>query len=84
MRAISVRMKLVVPLTMPCTRSMCARGERLAHHADRRHDAGDGGLEAQLHAARARGVEQLLAVLGEQLLVGGHHVACPACSARST
>ena len=46
------------------------RRERLLEHADDRHDAGDRGLEAQLHAVLARGLEQLLAVLGEQLLVG--------------
>jgi len=50
-------------------------GERLRHHADRRHHARHGALEAQLHAAAAGRVEDLLAVLGEQLLVGGHHVA---------
>ena len=46
------------------------RGERLLEHADHRHDAGDRGLEAQLHVVLARARPQLLAVLGEQLLVG--------------
>ena len=50
------------------------RGERLLQHADHRHDAGDGGLEAQLHAVLARARPQLLAVLGEQQLVGGDDV----------
>jgi hypothetical protein len=50
-------------------------GERLLQHADDRHDAGDRGLEAQLHAVLARDAPQLLAVVGEQLLVGGHDVA---------
>ena len=50
-------------------------GERLRHHPDRRHHAGHRALEAQLHPAAAGGVEDLLAVLGEQLLVGGDDVA---------
>ena len=33
---------------------------------------GDRGLEAQLHAGLAGDREELVAVLGEQLLVGGH------------
>ena len=45
-------------------------GERLLQHPDHRHDAGDRALEAQLHAVLARARPQLLAVLGEQLLVG--------------
>ena len=35
----------------------------------------DGALEAQLHTELARRREQLVAVLGEQLLVGSDHVA---------
>ena len=58
------------------------RRERLLEHPDDGHDAGDRGLEAQLHAVLAGGLEQLLAVLGEQLLVGGHDVL-PARIARS-
>ena len=46
--------------------------ERLAHHADDRHHAGHRRLVAKLRAALARGREQLVAVLGEQLLVRGH------------
>ena len=49
-------------------------GERLLEHADHRHDAGHRALEAQLHAVLARARPQLLAVLGEQLLVGRHDV----------
>ena len=69
-----LRMKFVVPLTIPWMRSTCGAGQRLLQHADRRHDAGDRGLEAQLHAVLARGRPQLLAVLAEQLLVGGDDV----------
>ena len=49
-------------------------GERLLQHPDHRDDARDGALEAQLHAGLAGGREQLVAVLGEQLLVGGDDV----------
>ena len=38
------------------------------------HDAGHRALEAQLHALLARRLPQLLAVMGEQLLVGGDDV----------
>ncbi len=51
----------------------CAR-QRLLEHADDRNHAGDGALEPQLHPVCARGVPQLLAVLGQQLLVGGDDV----------
>ena len=61
---------MVVPLTIPCTRSMRAAGQRLLEHADDRHDARHRALEAQLHAVLARRRPQLLAVVGEQLLVG--------------
>ncbi len=50
-------------------------GERFLEHAHDRHGARDGGLEAQAHVLLAREREQLLAVLGEQLLVRAHHVA---------
>ncbi len=50
------------------------RRQRLLEHAHDRHGAGDGRLEAQPHAVLAGGLEQLLAVLGEQLLVGGDDV----------
>ena len=50
------------------------RGQRLLQHADDRHDARHRGLEAQLDAVLARRRPQLLAVLGEQLLVGGDDV----------
>ena len=39
------------------------RRERFLEHAHDRHDAGDGGLEAQAHAPLARRLEQLLSVL---------------------
>ena len=57
---------------------MCAASQALGHHPDRRHDPRHRTLEAQLDPALARGVEHLLTVLGEQLLVGRDHV--PACS----
>ena len=74
MRAISVRMKFVVPLTIPWMRSTCAPASDSCSTRIDRHDAGDRGLEAQLHAVLARARPQLLAVLGEQLLVGGDDV----------
>ena len=49
-------------------------GQRLLDDADDRDDAGHGALEAQLHAVLARGRPQLLAVRGQQLLVGGDDV----------
>ena len=49
-------------------------GQRLGDHADGGHHAADRGLEAQLHPAPARHLEQLLAVARDQLLVGGHEV----------
>ena len=48
--------------------------QRLLQHPDDRHDARHGALEAQLHPVLARRRPQLLAVLGEQLLVGRHDV----------
>jgi hypothetical protein len=48
--------------------------ERLRHDANCRDHARHGALEAHLHATAAGGVEDLLTVLREQLLVGGHHV----------
>jgi hypothetical protein len=51
------------------------RAEALLDHADHRNRARDGRLEPKLGTALPRGGDQLLAVLGEQLLVGGHHMA---------
>ncbi len=45
------------------------RAERFLEHAHDRHDACDGGLEAEPDTLFTRGLEQLLAVLREQLLV---------------
>ena len=59
-----------MPLTIPWMRSIGVADERFLEHAHDRHGAGDGRLEAQPHVVLARGLEQLLAVLGEQLLVG--------------
>jgi hypothetical protein len=49
-------------------------GERFAQHAHDRDHACNGRLESQQHAALACQRPQLLAVAGEQLLVGGDHV----------
>jgi hypothetical protein len=54
------------------------RGKRLLQDPDHGHDARDGALEAQLDAVLARARPQLLAVLGEQLLVRGDDVAAGA------
>ena len=78
MAAISLRMKLVVPLTIPKTFVDLGRGEALLDHPDHRDDAGDRRLEAELDPGVAGGVEQLVAVLGDELLVGGDHVAAGA------
>ncbi len=50
------------------------RGQALLDHPDHRDDAGDGGLEAQLHPGLTGGGEELVAVLGDELLVRGDHV----------
>jgi hypothetical protein len=50
------------------------RGQRLGHHPNRGHDARHRRLEAKLHLVLVRRGEQLVAVLGEQLLVGGDDV----------
>ena len=73
--AISERMKLVVPLTIPWMRSIGVDGERFLEHAAR--PARRPRRPPRSAAARllAREREQLLAVLGEQLLVRAHHVA---------
>ena len=52
--------------------------QRLLQHPDHRHDAGHRALEAQLHSLAAGGLPQLLAVLGQELLVGRDHVAAAA------
>ena len=49
-------------------------GQRLLQDPHNGDDAADRGLEAQLHAVLARDRPQLLAVLGQQLLVGGDDV----------
>ena len=50
------------------------RRQALLDHADHRDDAGDRGLEAKLDTAGAGRLEQLVAVLGDQLLVRGDDV----------
>ena len=74
----------MVPLTIPWIRSIGVADERLLEHAHHRDDARHGRLEAQPHAVLARGREQLLPVLGEQLLVRRDHVAARAPSRAST
>ncbi len=49
-------------------------GQRLLEHPDHRHDARHRGLEPQLDPVLARDAPQLLAVLGQQLLVRGDDV----------
>ena len=66
-------MKLVVPLTIPKTFETSVAPKLSWIDADDRDHAGDRGLEADLHARLAGDLEELVAVLGEQLLVGGHH-----------
>ena len=78
LRAISVRMKLVVPLTIPKTFSIAVAPRlswitRITGIDARRPRPRSAAATPRL----ARGREQLVAVLGEQLLVGGDHVACP-------
>ena len=67
-------MKLVVPLTIPWMRSIGVAESDSSSTRTTGTAPGHRRLEAQLHAVLARGLEQLLAVLGEQLLVGGHDV----------
>ena len=77
-------MKLVVPLTIPNTFviSVAARLSWITRMTG--HHAGDRRLEAQLDAGVAGGLEQLVAVLGDELLVRGHHVASRLAAPRST
>ena len=50
-------------------------GERLLKYADHRHHACNRSLEPQLHTLGAGHLPKLLAVTGQKLLVGRHHVA---------
>ncbi len=65
-------MKFVVPLTMPEHAVHVRHDERLAQHLDHGDRGADGGLEAELHTARCRRLEELRAATGDELLVGGH------------
>jgi hypothetical protein len=49
-------------------------GESFAQRLDDRDAAGDGGFESDHYALLLGGGKNLVAVLGEQRLVGGHHV----------
>ena len=51
------------------------RAQALLNDPDHGDRPGDGGLEAKLGAALLCGRDQLLPVLGDQLLVGGDHMA---------
>ncbi len=66
-----VRMKLVVPLTMPMTRRMRSPASDLAQGPDERDATPDGRFEQEVDAGRGRGLEELGAVVGQQLLVAG-------------
>ena len=56
---------------MPMTRGDALARERLAQRSHQRDAAGDRRLEQQVDARRLGRVEQLLAEVREQLLVGG-------------
>ena len=64
-----MRMKLVVPLTIPITRRDRLAAQALAQRAHDRDAAGDGGLEQQVDAGVVGGGVQLGADVGQQLLV---------------
>ena len=57
--------------------------ERLAQHLDHRDGRADGRLEAQLHSAGRRCLEQLGALPGHELLVRRHHRRCRGAAARA-
>jgi hypothetical protein len=67
-------MKLVVPLMMPAIHSIRLAVRPFAQRLDDRNAAGDGGFESDHHAFFLRGGKNLVAMLGQQGLVGGHHV----------
>ena len=69
-----VRMKLQVPLRMPCSDEDLVGGQALRQGGDDRDAAGDAGLEGDGPAVPPGGVEDLGAVRGEQRLVGGDDV----------
>ena len=74
-RAISLRMKLVVPLTIPWMRSTCAAAsDSWSTRITGTTPATAASKRSWTPCSRASR-PQLLAVLGEQLLVGGHDVA---------
>ena len=68
--SIAPRMKFVVPLTMPSTRWTLVTTSASRKHLDHGDRSADGGLEAKLHPARCRCLEELRAAPGEELLVG--------------
>ena len=84
MRAISVRMKFVVPLTIPWTRSTWAPASDSCEHADDRHDAGDRGLEAQLRARSRAAAAHSSSPCWESSCLLAVTTCRPARSARST
>jgi hypothetical protein len=71
---ISERMKLVVPLMIPAIHSMRLAVRPFAQRLDDRDAAGDSGFESDHDALFLGSSKDLVAVLGEQGLVGGDHV----------
>ena len=63
---------MVVPLTMPRTRSIRFGGEVAGERAEDRDAAADRGLEAQRRAGPPGDRLELRAVMGDDVLVGGH------------
>ena len=77
-------MKLVVPLTIPWTRSMWAPASDSREDADDRDDPGDGGLEAQLRRRARRAVANSSSPCWERSCLLAVTTWRPARSARRT
>ena len=67
-------MKFVVPLTIPWMRSMGVADSDSSSTRTTGTAPATAASKRSLHAPLAGGLEELLAVLGEELLVGGDHV----------
>ena len=74
MRSMAVRMKLVVPFTMPCTRSMWAAASVSEITRMAGTTPATAASKRSWTPASPAALEQLLAVAGHELLVGGHEV----------
>ena len=83
MRSMAVRMKLVVPFTIPCTRSMWAAASVSEITRMAGTTPATAASKRSCTPASPRRLEQLLAVARDQLLVGGHEVLAGAPSPRS-